>query len=197
MAKAKLPLLGVQARGQLGKSIVYFPWKGIQCVRTHVYPAQPRTGPQLAVRADFTAHINAWHDALMLAADKVAWNLFASVSKRAASGFNEFVGFCRGVLVSGDALAYLRSLIVSTNTGGVITATFKSSDDTVRDITVYYGYSKTFIPSTVVATRTSANTWTFETPALTKGVNVYLYAIDQEDGQAGRTGIYKILVVDD
>jgi len=194
MAKAKLPLLGVQARGQLGKAIVYFPWKGIQCVRTHVYPAQPRTGPQLAVRADFTNHIDAWHDALMLAADKVAWNLFASVSKRAASGFNEFVGFCRSVLVSGDTLSYLRSLVVVSNTGGTVSGTFKSSDDTARNITVYYGYSKTFIPSSVMATRTGANTWTWSIPGLTSDVYFYLYAIDQVSTYQGRTGIFKILV---
>lgn len=196
MAKAKLPLLGVQARGQLGKAIVYFPWKGIQCVRTHVYPAQPRTGPQLAVRADFTNHIDAWHAVTNLAADKVAWNLFASVSKRAASGFNEFVGFCRAQLKGGDTLAYLNSFLVLVNTGGTVSGTFNSSEDGARDITVYWGYSKTFMPSMVTAERSGANTWAWEIEDVTPEVDIYVTVIELAEGNQGRTGIYKIAVAE-
>jgi len=195
MAKAKLPLLGVQARGQLGKAIVYFPWKGIQCVRTHVYPAQPRTGPQLAVRADFSNHIDAWHAITNLAADKVAWNLFASVSKRAASGFNEFVGFCRAQLKGGDTLAYLNSLLVTVNASGTVTGTFKSTEDGARNITVYWGYSKTFMPSMVTATRTSANLWGWSITGVTTEVDIYVTVVELATDHQGRTGIYKIAVL--
>lgn len=191
MAKAKLPLMGVEARGQLAKAIVFFPWKGIQAVRTHVYPSQPRTAAQIALRNDFKSHVDAWHDALMLAVDKAAWNLYAGVTKRAASGFNEFLSFFRKFYDPADNKDYVRSMAVSGNTGGNMTLNMNCSDDTPRNVTVYYGYSKTFMPYTATAARVAPNDWQATLAGLTVGAFLYFYAIDEVATYYGRTGIYK------
>jgi len=43
--------------GQLGKKIVAFTWKGIDCFRSYVIPANPDTGPQQTQRNLFSAVI--------------------------------------------------------------------------------------------------------------------------------------------
>ncbi|GAJ21972.1 unnamed protein product, partial [marine sediment metagenome] len=61
MAKLKAPFLSLGASGALGKSIVAFPWKGIDCLREYVIPANPKSTLQLAQRALFTAAITLIH----------------------------------------------------------------------------------------------------------------------------------------
>lgn len=191
MAKVKLPLMGVMARGQIAKSVVFFPWKGVQAVRMHVFPAQPRTEDQLEVRADFKSHVDAWHDAQFKAVDKAAWNLYAGVTKRAASGFNEFVGFFRKAYDAALQKSYARDMEVTANTGGSMTMTINVSDDTVRDITLYYGYSKTYIPYTATATQSAGNVWTVTITDLVVGAELYFFWMETVATHYGRTGIYK------
>ena len=50
MAKVRAPLLSMEARNQIGKQLVYFPWKGIDAVRSYVVPANPKTAGQVAQR---------------------------------------------------------------------------------------------------------------------------------------------------
>lgn len=50
MAKTRAPLFSMEARNQIGKQLVYFPWKGIDSVRSYVVPANPRTAGQVAQR---------------------------------------------------------------------------------------------------------------------------------------------------
>ncbi len=40
----------MEARNQIGKQLVYFPWKGIDCVRSYVMPANPKSAGQVAQR---------------------------------------------------------------------------------------------------------------------------------------------------
>lgn len=61
MAKLRLPLLSLEARGALGESIVFFPWKGINCARKFVIPSNPNTLPQQTQRGYITEIVDDIH----------------------------------------------------------------------------------------------------------------------------------------
>jgi hypothetical protein len=46
MAKVTGPLMSISASGKLADSIVFFPWKGINCVRQWLKPANPQSWQQ-------------------------------------------------------------------------------------------------------------------------------------------------------
>jgi hypothetical protein len=50
MAKVLGPMHSIEARGQFAKSMVFFPWKGLQCVRRYLVPVNPRSAAQKFVR---------------------------------------------------------------------------------------------------------------------------------------------------
>lgn len=50
MAKVTGPLFSMEARGALGKALVFSGWKGVQYVRQFVTPANPQSGAQGDVR---------------------------------------------------------------------------------------------------------------------------------------------------
>lgn len=54
MAKTVAPLFGIDASGALADTVVFSKWRGRNYVRIRVMPAQPRTDPQVGVRASFT-----------------------------------------------------------------------------------------------------------------------------------------------
>jgi len=76
MAKVKMPLLGVKASGQLGKSAVFGSWKGVQYARTLVIPKNPRTEEQMLTRNTFSFLNELWK---LLPAEAIrVWELFSS-----------------------------------------------------------------------------------------------------------------------
>lgn len=54
MAILTAPLLSIDARGQLGKSIVFSGWKGIKTGRQYAKPGNPNTTEQQTTRGTFT-----------------------------------------------------------------------------------------------------------------------------------------------
>jgi len=50
MAKVDGPLFSLNARGKLGKSLVYIGWKGIKTVRQWLKPANPQSANQGDIR---------------------------------------------------------------------------------------------------------------------------------------------------
>jgi len=91
MAKVKSPLFSMSASGQLGKSLVYMSWKGIDDVRTYVIPANPRSAGQVTQRGYFSAAVALWHATAFNAVDKVAFNTWSAQAAKPRSGFNQFV----------------------------------------------------------------------------------------------------------
>jgi len=97
MAKLRLPLLSLEARGALGESIVFFPWKGINVARKYVIPSNPQTGPQLTQRSYVTAIVAAIHTAQGLAADMLnagdttAYSLYSRTLGATMTWFNAIV----------------------------------------------------------------------------------------------------------
>jgi hypothetical protein len=91
MAKVTGPLFSLSASGQIAKSLVFMKWKGIDDVRKYVIPANPNSTLQSAQRVILKAGVTEWHGAAYNAADKTAWNLFASIQSNVMSGFNSMI----------------------------------------------------------------------------------------------------------
>ncbi len=85
MAKVTSPLFSFQARGALAKSIVFFPWKGINVVRQWVIPANPRSDAQMAVRNSLKDCVDAIHAAMLHATDPFATDDKDAYAKLAAT----------------------------------------------------------------------------------------------------------------
>ena len=60
MAKVQGPLLSMGGQGQIGKSMVFGNWKGIQYARRYVIPANPNTTGQQLTRSVFRAADQQW-----------------------------------------------------------------------------------------------------------------------------------------
>ncbi len=97
MAKLKAPLLSLGASGQIAKTLVYFPWKGINAVREYVIPSNPKTASQVTQRGYVTAAVTAIHDAQADAAqplksdDQVAYSTLAQAKGKIMTWFNQAV----------------------------------------------------------------------------------------------------------
>ncbi len=50
MAKVTAPLMSMSASGKIGNALVYFGWKGVNCVREFIIPANPQSAGQGDVR---------------------------------------------------------------------------------------------------------------------------------------------------
>lgn len=55
MAKVQAPILSMGAQGQIGNSMVFAAWKGVNYARRYVTPSNPRTMAQRATRTVFAA----------------------------------------------------------------------------------------------------------------------------------------------
>jgi len=75
MAKPTGGLLAFDARGSLGKVIVYSTWRGRNYVRRHVIPANPRSVDQTSTRSVFSWLQQVWKEAPT--DTQTPWTLFA------------------------------------------------------------------------------------------------------------------------
>lgn len=120
MAKVSGPLFSLDARGQVGKAVVYSFWKGVNYVRQHVVPANPKSTDQVKVRGIITDASVAWKlgstvgSTAIDAAYKLAYTTAAA--GQAYSGFNLFIKDC--VALNGGK-TYDGSLAIPTTPGDV------------------------------------------------------------------------------
>lgn len=89
MVKAYGPMMSLDASGTLAKAITFSKWKGRNYVRQRVDPAQPRSGPQVGIRAMFKFLSQAWNG--LGAVPKATWDTDAAA--KAISPFNSFMGY--------------------------------------------------------------------------------------------------------
>ncbi len=89
MAKLTGPLFSMDARGQIGKALVYGGWKGIAWVREWFKPENPQTALQVKVRAIFTLGVLRWQNIGSPA--QVLWETGAERKGKIQSGFNYFM----------------------------------------------------------------------------------------------------------
>ncbi|MBA7589152.1 hypothetical protein ES708_31228 [subsurface metagenome] len=122
MAKLKAPLLSFGASGAIAKAIVYFPWKGLNCAREYVIPANPRTDPQTTQRGYLTTMVDLVHSHQastthpLIAKDIAALALLGSTYPTPRTWFNQAVKDGIDQLVKGLREALFTSMVVTPGT---------------------------------------------------------------------------------
>lgn len=157
MAKLKGPLFSLGASQQLGKALVYYPWKGLDVVREYVIPSNPRSPAQTTQRGYLTEIVSRIHTVIgdsghsLTNTDIRAYALLASVVQAATTWFNQMVRDGINQLVAG-----LREGIFS---GGVTTPGADQLTVEVWSIFIpptagdfWYGTSKTALHNSVAST---------------------------------------------
>jgi hypothetical protein len=194
MAKVKGPLLSMDARGQVGKSLVFLGWKGIKDVRSHVVPANPRTALQVTQRGIVANGVVAYHAASFNVLDLAALKMYASIQKVVMSGFNfflkKFIDFSR--------LAYTpracHGMTITSNTGGAIGISVSISGTLSGK--VYWTYNPMSWGTGVNLSHGGEGTpYTATVSGLTVGEYVYMYFWPSGGGHGWIGGLYKVLVL--
>lgn len=146
MAKAKAPLFGFGASGQLGKAIVFGSWKGIDVAREYVIPANPNSAGQSTQRGYLTDAAAEWHDATnaLSATDKAAWNRLAGVQASPRSGFNEFTRRYINERVAGGSPGHFFGVANVVLTHNAFVADIDDSLGGALTVTLHVGNTKTF-----------------------------------------------------
>ena len=160
MAKLKAPLLSLGASGQLAKTLVFFPWKGLNAVREYVIPSNPRTSLQLAQRAHVTTMVAAIHTAQALAAnpmvevDQVAYSALSQAKGLIMTWFNMAVKLGIDCLVASKGVTVYRNGYTTHTEKEDFRPNVELSDDAVTQIAngkFWLGTSKTNLIHSVVA----------------------------------------------
>lgn len=187
MAKVTMPLASAKASGQLAKMMVFFPWKGINAVRGYVVPANPNTAGQQAQRSKLENAVDKFHDTALTAADKTAWNLFSTIYAAIMSGFNTFVKkFIDGAIAG---RTWKKVWNCESAYTAAATADFTCDTDQVAEkLTLKYGESKTFMPSTKDATA-AGGSQTFAMTGLVVGVTYFWQVYTDESADDCWSGI--------
>ena len=95
MAKLKGPLMSLGASGQLAKTLVFFPWKGLNVAREYIVPSNPKTALQTTQRGYMTDAVALVHlaqaDATnpLKSVDQVAYSALASAKGQIMTWFNQ------------------------------------------------------------------------------------------------------------
>jgi len=97
LAKVTGPLMSIDARGSIAKSITFAGWRGINYCRKWFTPANPQTADQTHVRGIFKKAINGWHYKITTP-NRTAW--IAAAEGQPYSGFNYYVSeYCKKMAV--------------------------------------------------------------------------------------------------
>ena len=179
MAKLKAPLLSLGASGAIGKSLVFFGWKGLDVVREYVVPANPQTTLQTTQRGYLTACVVMIHYAQGLAAnplaaaDTAAYALLGSLEPTPRTWFNTI---CRQWLkqrVAGKhPSVYHGQGAVGGSTKLTVTSQASSDEISIDDGKLHYGTSKSALINSIDCTFGELNAGK-EITALTPGVKYF------------------------
>lgn len=178
MAKLKAPLMSLGAAGAIGKTIVFFPWKGINAAREYVIPANPKTTAQNTQRGYVTAAVANIHAVMAMAAhpltevDKTALSLYGSTFPTPRTWFNVAVKQWVDRVIA-SLLGFNMTDGVMTPGAGSIAASIWAIGDDITAGKFYYGPSKTsMVKSEVSADAAGHHTATIA--GLTAGVKYYI-----------------------
>jgi hypothetical protein len=92
MVKVSAPAMSLDASGSLAGALVFSKWKGRNYVRQLITPSNPKSGPQIGVRAMFRFLSQIWDG--LSAADKATWETRAD--QTVISPFNAFMSVNQG-----------------------------------------------------------------------------------------------------
>ncbi|MBA7586442.1 hypothetical protein ES708_28440 [subsurface metagenome] len=194
MAKVKAPLFSLEARGALAKTVVYFPWKGLNAVREYVIPSNPKSPAQLAQRSKFIEAVENIHasqrDAFapLASPDVSAYALLASTFKTPRTWFNAVLKAYVESLLAGKGPLIWQGGELDVSTAKRIIFTIKSTAGNAYHADIRYGTSKTALLD--IASMTSEEPkldWIAENP----------YSLDAEacPTEANKTGYTYICIV--
>ncbi len=179
MAKLKAPLLSLGASGAIGKTLVFFNWKGLDVVREYVIPANPKTTAQLVQRAYLKAAVDAIHSAQghathpLAALGITAYALLGSTRPTPRTWFNELVKQWLTQKVAGKIPGIFVWANVDPGDGVIeFRADFFEESSTMTDGKMYWGTSKTALVNSAVWTAAELLT-SKEITGLTNGVKYY------------------------
>jgi len=192
MAKLKGPLLSMDARGQIGKSLVFMGWKGLKTVRSHVVPANPNTGAQSTQRGVMTTVVAAWHAITRNDMDLAGLNLAASLMVKTMSGFNYFCKAAIDAIVAGLTPLYPSAFAEVTNTGGTYAFTFDGNTGVAGHF--LWGYKPTVLGTSVALTGGGVADFAGTIAGLTAGDYIYIKPVSDDADTVFVAPIYKVLV---
>lgn len=115
MSRNVAPLLSFDARGQLGKTLVYSRWKGRPYTRRYVIPSNPRSEEQTKTRTVFATLSRIW--SYLPGGSVDAWQLYADNSNITARN-----GFAKLNLSQLRTATDLSNFLLSPSAGGGLAA---------------------------------------------------------------------------
>jgi len=201
VAKLKAPLLSLGASGAIGKAIVYFPWKGLDCVREYVVPTNPDTDPQKTQRGYLKAAVDAIHAALGLAAyplneaDITAYSLWGSCYPTPRTWFNQAVkNWVDGYVAANEGAVFRSGQAVEGDTTLDVTVfSTKIDGSAITAGKFFWGKSKTaLVHSGAAGIDAEANSANLLIDGLTNDKK-YFWQFRVDDGETcegARSGIY-------
>lgn len=180
MAKLKAPLFSLGASGQIGKALVYFPWKGLNVVREHVVPSNPKTAGQTTQRGYLADAVDAIHSAMAEATraldqtETMAYSLLGGTFSTPRTWFNVIVKQYLDQMVAGLQAIVCRggSMTPGANQIGY-RMWLDPSGVAVTNGNIHYGTSKTAMIHTIATTPGQMEAVKV-IPGLTTGVKYYM-----------------------
>ena len=116
MAIVTGPLMSLGAKGKIAKTLVFSNWKGKNTVRQLVKPANPKSTGQQVQRDKFGGMVALYRAQIKTGNQKEAWDITASLSGKAQSGFNAF-------------MSAASNLMKADSEAGVVTDLLRQGDD--------------------------------------------------------------------
>jgi hypothetical protein len=163
MAKANAPLFSFGASGKLANALVYYGWKGLNCIRSYVVPANPKTAAQVTQRGYMDDAVGLIHTCQALASnpldgdDVAALALLASCEATPRTWFNEQVKKYVDCMVAGKTPCIYHDGTISDKTANSIDLVLYITEETADDLAAgkfYFGTSKTALIHSKAATVT-------------------------------------------
>ena len=180
MAKLKAPLLSLGASGAIGKSLVFFPWKGLDVVREYVVPANPKSTAQQVQRAYLTACVALIHLCQGVpvdpfdADDATAYALLGSLEATPRTWFNTI---CRQWLkqkVAGKIPGIFRNMSATAGAEKLtIVGRVEPESSAMESGRLHYGVSKTALIHSIACTKANLGTGK-EITGLVAGTKYYV-----------------------
>ncbi len=177
MAKLKAPLMSLGASGQLGKALVFFGWKGLNVVREHVVPSNPKTALQVTQRGYLTSAVTEIHTQQsaatnpLTAADISAYALLGSTKATPRTWFNELVKLLVDLLIAALSAEFPCDGTSTPGAGQILMSVFDNNGNmTAGDF--WYGTSKTALIYSETGALV-AGEFTATPTGLTAGVKYY------------------------
>ncbi|MBA7705777.1 hypothetical protein ES703_114616 [subsurface metagenome] len=180
MAKLKAPLLSLGAQGAIGKTLVFFGWKGLDVVREYVVPANPKTDAQNLQRGYLKACVAMIHYAQGLAAnplveaDTMAYSLLGSLQSTPRTWFNTIIRQWLNQKVAGKHPSiYHGGSAVGGSTKLTVTMQVSSPEVSISDGLLVYGTSKSALINSLACTFVELNAGK-DIPTLAVGVKYFV-----------------------